>query len=267
MVQQHADQHVQRDDTGKAMKRRGILAAAGAVVAAIVAKQTAQPVTANGGTWQMPYDSGTQNTNYPLIALTSNGGGPGLTIDTSGGSAPGIAVRTSGGSGLIITTTGNGGGVDASSAGVGNPGVRSNSTGYHGVHDTTNAPAGSSYAGVYGGTGYSGNYGVHGDGSGGGIGVYGSASNGTGGSFQGGVAPLRLVPGSLSARSLTASGHKVGELYVTSDARLFFFDRNAWREILLAGQPGISPAPASRPSSQGSSPGPITPAPLPHPRP
>jgi hypothetical protein len=41
-----ADEVIQRSGTG--MKRRGILAAAGAVVAGIVAKQTAQPVLAAG---------------------------------------------------------------------------------------------------------------------------------------------------------------------------------------------------------------------------
>lgn len=51
---------VHEGGTGTVLKRRGILAAAGAAVAGIVARQAARPVTANGGMRTMPYNSGTQ---------------------------------------------------------------------------------------------------------------------------------------------------------------------------------------------------------------
>ncbi len=46
---------VVQETTGKAMKRRGILAAAAALVAGIVGKQTSQKTTANDSVWQWPY--------------------------------------------------------------------------------------------------------------------------------------------------------------------------------------------------------------------
>jgi hypothetical protein len=82
--------------------------------------------------------------------------------------------------------------------------------------------------------------GVLGDGSGG-IGVQGAAATGLGASFGGGVAPLRLVPGPLASSALTSTGHHEGELYVTSDHLLFFFDGTHWRQMLLAPLPGTTP--------------------------
>jgi hypothetical protein len=75
------------DETpGKTMKRRGILAAAGAVVAGIVAKQAAErtPVAADGGTWTMPYSSGTQSTSADLVTLINSGSGRGINVSTFG---------------------------------------------------------------------------------------------------------------------------------------------------------------------------------------
>ncbi len=100
----------------------------------------------------------------------------------------------------------------------------------------------------------------------GGIGVAGASANGLGGSFQGGLAPIRLVPGALSARTLGASGHQAGEMYLTSDSRLFLFDGTNWREVLL-GPPGAGspPPPAARPSSASTTTQPVPPAPPPRP--
>jgi hypothetical protein len=62
-----ADESIRR--AGKAMKRRGILAAAGAAVAGIVAMQTAQPVAAAVAPVQMETDASANNVifNHPGI--------------------------------------------------------------------------------------------------------------------------------------------------------------------------------------------------------
>src|SRR3954465_12095141 len=46
MAERHADDGTQEESTGKALKRRGILAAGGAVVAGIATQRTSQPVAA-----------------------------------------------------------------------------------------------------------------------------------------------------------------------------------------------------------------------------
>lgn len=76
------------------------------------------------------------------------------------------------------------------------------------------------------------------------VAVQGTATNGIAGSFQGGTAPLRLVPGPLTSRGLSAIGHQAGELYVTSDHLLFFFDGSQWRQVqLTATTTTITPTP------------------------
>jgi hypothetical protein len=64
------------------------------------------------------------------------------------------------------------------------------------------------------------------------VGVFGTADvpTGVGGVFAGGLAPLRLMP-SAAAGAPAAGGHEVGELVVSSDARLFL--------CTSAGTPGI----------------------------
>src|SRR5438105_747293 len=65
MAGQHADEriHGQGISTGHALKRRGILAAAGAAVAAVVAKQVAAPVGATNSSLQFPSSGTTVATN------------------------------------------------------------------------------------------------------------------------------------------------------------------------------------------------------------
>jgi hypothetical protein len=109
------------------------------------------------------------------------------------------------------------------------------------------------------------------------IGVKGTAANGLGASFQGGHAPLLLVPGAVPAANLAATGHQAGELYVTSDNRLFFYTGTAWHEVALGppnalpqAQPASTvspPAPAPLPPTQSPGGGSGSPNPLPNPRP
>ncbi|MGI8690623.1 MAG: hypothetical protein ACR2M3_18740 [Thermomicrobiales bacterium] len=136
-------QHTENDapeqsTTHRAMKRRGLIAGAAALVAGMVAKQSAQPVAADNQVWQMPYNSGVQNTSIPLMNLNNTGIGDGL----------------------VVTTIGSG--------------IYASSNGAYGVYGNTNAPTGSSNAGVSGIGNGTGTYGVAGDGFGSGYGVYGS---------------------------------------------------------------------------------------------
>ena len=65
--------------------------------------------------------------------------------------------------------------------------------------------------------------------------------------FTGGAAPLRLIPGGGVATALTATGHVAGEIYVSSDMQLCFFDGTTWYQVVLApvGR-GTPPAAAPR---------------------
>lgn len=67
----------------KRLKRRGILAAAGAVVAGIVAKHAAEPATANDGVWQWPYRG----------TVSTASGGSAMDITNNGTNSDGISVR------------------------------------------------------------------------------------------------------------------------------------------------------------------------------
>ncbi len=92
-----------------------------------------------------------------------------------------------------------------------------------------------------------------------GIGLKGVATTGLGASLQGGQAPLRLVPGAVAAASLSPVGHQVGELYVTSDNRLFFFTGSAWRELAFV-PPAALPQPQPVTQIQHPGPAPLPPA-------
>jgi hypothetical protein len=123
--------------------------------------------------------------------------------------------------------------------------------------------SGAGATGVYGlasaadGTGVSGVHQAQG------IGVSGQSESGVGGAFQGGLAPLRIMPGPLAATGLTATGHQAGEVYMTSDHLLSFFDGSHWRQVLLSPLPGTTttvgppptrgtPPPVSGPASAGT---------------
>lgn len=128
--------------TATTLKRRGILAAAGAVVAGLVARQISQPVAA----------APTPGTNF----IASSGSGTAYDITTGGYST---GVSATGSNYGVYSSVGSGYGVFAVTIGSGSTGR----------------------ADVYGGAGGAGNYGVRGEGttgvsgqSDGGIGVSGT---------------------------------------------------------------------------------------------
>jgi hypothetical protein len=103
------------------------------------------------------------------------------------------------------------------------------------------------------------------------IGVQGIATRGVGGWFQGSAASVRLVPGTLASTALTTTGHQAGEMYVTSENLLYFFDGTHWRQVLLAPLPGTitttgtpptrgTPPPVRGAASGGTQEGTATPA-------
>jgi len=120
--------------------RRGILAAAAGVVAALAAKAVTDPtpVAADGQTWNLPYNSATSSgeANFPITLARFHNAGVGIGV-----------VGTSGGN--------------------------------YGVVGITNAATGSGFAGVIGSGNGTGTNGVYGNGFGNGTGVLGTNS-GTG---------------------------------------------------------------------------------------
>lgn len=234
------------EQVGKHIRRRGILAAAGAVVAGIVAKQASVPVAA--ANYNLQGDTGLTfyNLANDRTLIFANGPFPASTpvldvemtdSDLALGGDLAVAVK----------------------------GASDRDAGVWGVSSAPNKP------GVYGtslasGTGI----GVLGVGEAGGvigqsssgIGVQGMAGAGIGASFQGRTAPVRLVPGASAASGLSASGHQAGEMYVTSDKQLCFFDGTTWYQVLLApvGR-GAPPAAAPRPSGASTTTQPVPPAP------
>jgi hypothetical protein len=243
-----AEQNAQQ--IGTTMKRRGILAAAGVVVAGIVAKQASVPVAAahynlQGDTGLTFYNLANDRTlifaNGPFPAST-----PVLDVEMTGSDltlGADLAVGVKGASNRDA-------GVWGVSSAAGKPGVYGTSLssgtgiGVLGVGDA---------AGVIGQ-------------SSSGIGVQGMAGAGIGASFQGRTAPVRLVPGASAATGLSASGHQAGELYVTSDKQFCYFDGTTWYMVVLApvGR-GVPPAVAPRPSSASTATGPVQPIPQPRP--
>lgn len=270
----------QRGTTGPTMKRRGLIAGAAALVAGVFAKQAAQTVTAAAYNFQGDSTTNAGTVPTSLTATAGFSGGTLFTLDASAATGNVEGVRVLGGNnrsaiisiakGATLPTSfycaiyGTGMGT-GTTPGTGASGVLGDSTNFVGVRGFSN-----NYYGVHG-TGAIGVYGnnttngtaVRGDGTAG-TGVVGTSTSGLGASFQGGLGPLRLVPGTASARTLAAAGHQVGELYVTSDARVFFFDGANWREVLLAAPGGgVSPAAAARASTAGNVPGTAQPMPVP----
>ncbi|MDQ6906588.1 MAG: hypothetical protein M3176_07150 [Chloroflexota bacterium] len=192
----------------------------------------------------------------------------GRGVNGSSDSGYGVYGASGGGVGVGVNGTGNVAGVQ----GLGGGDTSTNTTGFPmGVRGSVPNTGYGVYGRAGNGTGVTGaatgtgGNGVNGTAIGG-NGVVGQSTSGLGGSFQGGTAPIRLVPGAQSARTLAVSGHQAGELYMTSDNRLFLFDGSNWREVLLAA-PGsaLPPAPAARPSAAGSPQGTVQPAPAPRP--
>ena len=283
--QRHADEHTHdQGTTGTAMKRRGILAAAAAMVAGIVAKQTGQPVAAGsdgdviaaqttatyGPTTVAGHEPGVPNlipygfggdavytgsaATLPDTNLGTNQ--PYSVIGVKGiGKGNGPGVQGNGGGDTSTNITGFPVGVRGSvpDTGFGVYGNVGNGTGVYGV-----ATGGNGVGGVTnGGAGVSGS-------ATGGTGVVGVSTSGLGALLQGGRAPLRLAPGPVAAANLAAAGHQAGELYVTSDYRIFFFDGTVWQELAFV-QPVVRgnppPAPAARASGSSVAPTPVQPIP------
>lgn len=272
---------MQEETPAKSMKRRGILAAAGAVVAGIMTRQTTESVSAYSGggnqgflalgsnPWYLANSDGSNTAatasatavlqatpNFGLYA-GQNGADPTVFEVDARTILPGGTVDINA---INAYASGRGSGVSGRNDalnGIGVAGVGSNGTGVYGQS--------SAGAGVWG-------YAV----SGAGVGAV--STNGLGAVLQGGLAPLRLVPGTVAAANLSAAGHQVGELYVTSDDRLFFLTGTAWREIAFVPpnatpqpQPAAAvvqnaPAPAPRPQPSGQT-APGGPNPLPPARP
>jgi hypothetical protein len=242
------------------MKRRGILTAAGAVVAGIVATQVSEPVAASQSFLLPSTETGglsysvagpttiASNNNYvsasPVLTLNAIGGNTQVALQASfnaPNSPPSpAAIFGQGGAFLGLYGTSNFTAVRGDIPVV----AIANTTAVNGTNQATLS---------------------------GSVGVLGNATNGIGGSFQGGTAALRLVPGTLASTALTATGHQAGELYVTSDHLLFFFDGTQWRQLQLGGTtttstptptptvPTPTVIPGSTPTTLSGSPNPIPP--------
>jgi hypothetical protein len=247
----------------QAWKRRGILAAAAGVLAGIMAKQTAQPVAAAANMQFADTTTSVTNTaNGPTLLLASDTGYNGakdsvFTAQTiTSGAMAGIQGVTGlkGPSPFLCGVFGYCGTSDSigvfgdANSGFPSKGVfgRSESNGYgvvgqaisgvgvQGIIPSTNGTQPNTATNTIAVLGSNQSTGA------GGIALQGVSTNGLGASVQGGLAPLRLVPGILAASALTPTGHQVGELYLTSDNQLFLFDGSHWRQVLLSPLPGTT---------------------------
>ena len=214
------------------------------------------------------------------VAGYSTGGSRGVYGEVYSANATGVYGKATGANSFGLYGEAN------LAGGTGVHGDASNGTGVYGYSASTGAPSSATpNAGVFGTGGRTGVYGIA-SAAGGtgmlgqcdgatGIALKGISQNGLGASLQGGHAPLLLVPSTVAAANLAAAGHQAGELYVTSDNRLFFFTGVAWRELAFVppdaapqAQPAAAvqpPAPVPLPSTQPSgtvSPN-MAPAPLP----
>jgi hypothetical protein len=261
----------ERDDRGKQVKRRGILTAAGALVAGVMAKQLSEPVAASQS-FLLP--------STETVGLSYSVAGPTTIASTNS------YVSTS----PVLTLNATVGNTQAAVQGTFNAPIPAPSPAaiygqggaFLGVYGLSNVAA---VRGDIPSVAIANTTAVNGTNQAtlcGGVGVLGVATNGIGESFQGGTAPLRLVPGALASTAITAAGHQAGEIYVTSDHLLYFFDGAQWRQVKLgAGQqtngtptptptpaaptptvpPGLTPTPSRSPT-----PVPGTPNPIPAPR-
>ncbi len=236
--QRQADKRIDEAGAGKKLKRRGILAAAGAVVAGIVAEHTAQPVAAVDpfsvpGTYAVSDSNALwtiENTNMvSATALAIHGithAPPGLIQgaavlgDTFGIGATGVFGR--GLADLAIGVQGRSasflGVVGKSDTGIGVYGTISSAGGSGTANtaikgelpNTVTAPNSVSLHGSNQSVGA------------GAIGVLGASAVGYGGQFDGGLAPLHLVPAASGTGHPTTGAHTTGELYVDNAGTLFY---------------------------------------------
>ncbi|MGI8689421.1 MAG: hypothetical protein ACR2M3_12675 [Thermomicrobiales bacterium] len=162
--------------TRTGLGRRGLIAAAAAFVAGIAMKGATDPerVSANGGTWQMPYSSLLQNTPSTLATFLNIGTGTAVYGTSTGYGLYGstAAATNSGYAGVFGIGNGTGtygvygDGADAATGVIG-----ASTSGFGTIGNS------SSYIGVYGVS--NGGYGVYGA-SNGYTGVYGTNSSGYG---------------------------------------------------------------------------------------
>ncbi len=163
---------------GQAVKRRGILAAAGAVVAGLLAKGAERsPVAANDGVWQFPYTGLFSNDTYTFKVTNNGTPSGGSVVRAIHGIAPnGIGIRgeSTDRDGVSGSSTDSSGVYGLS---TNNIGVYAESYGRYGVYGATYAAPGSGNAGVVGQSNGSGTYGVVGNGRlGAGTGVLGQVA-------------------------------------------------------------------------------------------
>jgi hypothetical protein len=169
-----------RQRGGTALKRRSILAVAGAAVAGIAAKQAAQPVLAGGDNQALVISQTNTSTGNTLLTITGNGG-DGVNVKNSNGAAIyGQSDTSFGVYALSKATTGTGMyGQATGSSGIGVGGTSSGFSGI-GVIGTANGGTGIGVQGnsatFYGVQGISQtSYGVAG--FSGGVGIYGLSSS------------------------------------------------------------------------------------------
>ena len=132
--------------------------------------------------------------------------------------------------------------VGSSDSGTGVTGTSKSGTGVKGTSDTHSGVVGNGgniglegTGGSYGVTGIGDLYGVYGNGNND-AGVSGESANAYGGAFNGGLAPLWLVP-SHSQGPPNTGDHLMGEFYVDNQGALYFCVANGtpgtWKRVQL----------------------------------
>jgi hypothetical protein len=203
----HVDEHTQQGLRGIAIKRRGILAAAGAVVAGIVAKQGSQPIAAvNGGMDGGPLVLGANDIFGASPLGRNTAANPTQLTNTSGTVTASPTSFFHRGAGLIVTASDGAEGIMGFANGpfgVGVWGVSNRGRAVYG--ELTGSGAGDGGKAVSGDAlGNTNAYGVHGAASSASsTGVYGLGSQGIG--VQGESTSGIGVQGTISSPSSTAS--------------------------------------------------------------
>jgi hypothetical protein len=162
----------------------------------------------------------------------------GLTAGVLGDSRAGVGVIGSSGKNGVAGVLGVSGkqsgiaavsrtGVLGDTNGDGVPGVTGTSSGGDGVHGVTTAGATSGVAGLDQSPGDA----AHG--------VFGESTNGIGGAFIGGRAPLYLAPsGTAGPPSSSTAAHSLGEIYVDQNGAVFVCTASGspgtWRQVALS---------------------------------
>jgi hypothetical protein len=170
------------DDSRRALKRRGVIAGAAAVVTGLIARQSAQSVGANTGDALTAGNAFTETSRFVLKNTSGTVSAP--PYSTSGGDAA-VFQATDGSIGVIGSGYGGGSGIYGTSdrgagavKGVINPDSTPGLNGGYGVFGQVNNDNGT---GVYGKANVTSGFGLFGEANGvGGTGVHGDAVGGTG---------------------------------------------------------------------------------------